>query len=479
MSDFATANRRKVSSPKKGPKAPVLLNEGPETVGMMSVVIGNGGSLDTAVRDVAENGPPRSAEICRRVAELADTRVEADMKKSLLEEVSTLPDSVSAFAMAIHLVVSASEARDKTERDANLKDASETALTGLREAGRTFSSSLNAPCMGVFGIGIMMPMVLMSIIPMMGISGAFGGSAVDMVPLSLVTLVIIPAIVAAIMLTIKARNPFNYVGPAKWDAKQVLPFLAAVPVTFLLLHAGVDAAPSFCIGCVVGGIAASAAIAPGYAAERRRERSEKLIRDSVFGMGNRLISGENFEDSLIGSLRVRTECVPVAESLENALAVCRGDVEGAIREVVGKISPGMSETLCSIYRAGLKDLRDSGRLALSVGRQLKDRESVRRSIRSDLKSMTDTMFATAGLFAPLVLGLCTSMLVPLSDIAGAADFGGVSEVLAIYLAELCAMISVLISFLEGSSGSGSVVRRMGILLPVSMAVFLLSTMIQI
>ncbi|WP_400237367.1 hypothetical protein [Methanomethylophilus alvi] len=44
-------------------KVPPLLNEGPEVVGMMTVVIGNGGSLDVAVRNVADSGPALSAEM--------------------------------------------------------------------------------------------------------------------------------------------------------------------------------------------------------------------------------------------------------------------------------------------------------------------------------------------------------------------------------------------------------------------------------
>ena len=89
--------------------------------------------------------------------------------------------------------------------------------------------------------------------------------------------------------------------------------------------------------------------------------------------------------------------------------------------------------------------------------------------------MMDTMFSTAAVFAPLVLGLSTSMLTPLTAISGDGGFSGTTAVLMVYLAELCVMIAALVSFLEGNARTENVARRIGMMLPVSMLVFLIST----
>ena len=52
---------------KKACQSPRLLNEGPDVIGRMTSVLGRGGSLDTAVRDVAENGPELSRTIFGRL----------------------------------------------------------------------------------------------------------------------------------------------------------------------------------------------------------------------------------------------------------------------------------------------------------------------------------------------------------------------------------------------------------------------------
>jgi len=133
--------------------------------------------------------------------------------------------------------------------------------------------------------------------------------------------------------------------------------------------------------------------------------------------------------------------------------------------------------ICGIHRAAVKDLRDAGRLALSVGRQMQDQEAVRRAIRADLKGMTDTMFGTASVFAPLVLGMSVSMLAPLSRLSSAVDFSGTSLILAAYLTELCVLMAALMSFLDGRTGLRDIVRRFSLMLPVAMIVFILCTQI--
>ncbi len=463
--------RKKTQTPKNI-RVPSLLNEGPEVVGLMTVVIGNGGSLDSAVRSVAENGPPLSAEMFRRAADRADTRVEADMRASITEELAHLRGGSEAYSMAVHMVMSASDARDAAERERTLRGASETALAGLREAGKSYSSSLNVPCMAVFGMGIMMPMILMSVLPMLSISGIFGSSSLDMGQMSAVTLILVPAAVAAVMVSVKERNPFMSRGKVRVDPRMFLPILISIPVYLALSFSGTDGVSAGCIGCAAGGAALFVSVCPGYRRETERKKIAAALCDAVYEMGNRLVAGENFEDALVGAVAAREECMQIAEALKREMALCRGDVRSAIVNAMSPVSPAAAEAVCGIYDAGLKDLRDAGRLALSVGRQMKDQESVRRGIRSDLRSMTDTMFSTAALFAPLVLGLSTSMLAPLERISETADLSGTAAVLAVYLAELCVMISVLISFLEGDTRPENAARRLGIMLPISMLVFL-------
>ncbi|WP_201013815.1 hypothetical protein [Candidatus Methanomethylophilus sp. 1R26] len=280
------------------------------------------------------------------------------------------------------------------------------------------------------------------------------------------------------VLMISRRNPFLPPGSADAGLKNYAPLLSAPVLAAVCMAAGMEAAAAGCIGCAAGGALSFAAVFPAYMRESARKRCAVHLEDAVFDAGNRLLSGETFENAAIGAIASREGCAGIAEPLRREFAVCRGDEEGAVARALSPVSATVSDAFCAVCRAASKDLRDAGKLAVSIGRQMKDQRSVRNGIRAELRSMTDTMSATAAFFAPMVLGLSVSMLGPVSGMAG-TDMSGTSSVLVAYLAELCVLISFLNSFLEGDPRSETVARRISVYLSVSAVVFLLSASIAI
>ena len=456
--------------PKKIKNPRTILNEGPTVVGMMTAVIEKGGSIDSAVRDVAKNGPARSAALFRTIVTKADTRQIPDIAHGMSEMLSSLPAEAAAFRRSVHMVMAAAASSDQPERKRMLADASDTSLNGLKEIGENYSTSLNIPCMMIFGLGIMVPMVLMSILPMLNLGGIFGGSPIGTGPIVLITLVFIPAVISALILSIKEKNPFMRT-PSDMGLKYAAPALSGVPAALAVFMIMNDVQLSLLAAALVSGAALLVFAAPYVRSEKTREKQEVLLQDSVFELGNRLIAGENFETSIVKAIGVRAECSPIADSVYREMGICRGDPCYAIRTAVGKISARTADVFCDIYRCSLKDVRDAGRLAVSVGRQMQDQDSVRKGIKNKLKSMTDMMTGTAAIFAPLVLGMSVTMLEPISRVMEGVDFGGTSSILSVYLIELCVLVSVLTSFLDGKIDIRDIAYRMGMMLPLSLIMF--------
>jgi len=454
-----------------------LMNEGPTAIGMMSVVINAGGSLDTAVRDIAKNGPANIRKIFRSVVYDADIRETPDIKTGLISVLSSLPVSSSVLRRSIHLVIAASESSDKNERARILKDASDLAISGLKEAGETYSSSLNTPCMVVFGLGIMVPMILMSILPMLSMGGIFGGSVIDPALVTLVTLLGIPSIVVVVTISIKDRNPFVSVDPDRVKVRDVWPLFIVLPILVISIECGVDIGLSAVIAFSVAGLMMFASTYGENRKEVKRSRQEAHIKDSIFELGNRLISGDNYENALISAIGTRNECSEISESLKREMILCRGDNCSAIRMSVGKISTSMSDILCDISACAQKNIRDAGRLAISVGRQIQDQEVVRKGINNKLKSMVDMMTGTAVFFAPLVLGMSLSMMMPISDMVG-GDLTDTRSILLAYVVELCVLMSFLTAYLSGNTGRKQIIWRIGMMVPISLIVFHISSMIS-
>ena len=449
-----------------------ILNEGPLVVGMMSTVIEGGGSIDTAVRDVAKNGPERSAALFRSIVVRADTRRIPDISQGLSEMLSSIPAEAAAYRRAVHMVMAAEAATELSERKRMLADASDIALNGLREIGEKYSTSLNIPCMMIFGLGIMVPMVLMSILPMLSLGGMFGSSSIGSDPIILATLVFIPAVIMGIIISIKDKNPFMKAS-SNLDPKYILPLFTGIPVAFIINQMTQDLQLALTIAAVVSGISVLAYVAPFVRTEKKREKQELLLHDSVFDLGNRLIAGENFETSIVKAVGSRKECTPIADGVYREMGICRGDACSAIDNSIGKTSPRLSAVFSEVYRCSLKDVRDAGRLAVSVGRQIQDQDNVRKGIKNKLKSMTDMMTGTAAIFAPLVLGMSVTMLEPITKVMDGVDFGNISAVLSIYLIELCVLVAILTSFLNGKIDIRDILYRLGFMLPLSLIMFTL------
>ncbi|MGE4577205.1 MAG: hypothetical protein AB7D42_01570 [Candidatus Methanomethylophilaceae archaeon] len=446
-----------------------LMGEGPRAVGMMSVVIESGGSLDSAVRDIAAGGPVNTRKLFSDIVQDADTRVTADIRSGLNDLIAGLPKELAAFRRSVHMLMAASEMSSGSEKTRILKDATDISLSGLKETGEAYSSSLSNPCMVIFGLGIMVPMIMMSILPILQIGGMFGAS-LGLAPVIVTTLVIVPACVLCVTLSINAKNPF---GTEKGDRdwRSLMPLLTSFPLGIVGWNITGDIVQTMVFATIPAGALSFALLSPSHGEEKKRTETEKLLKDSVFELGNHLISGDNFENSAIGALGARKETFKISDTLRKEITLCRGDVRSAIRSALGTVSPLAADTYCEIYDASLRDVREAGRLAISIGRQMQDQEAVSKNISNKLKSMFDMMTATAAVFAPMVLGLSVSMLKPLSEISEAADIAGTSAVIAIYLMELCAMMAMLTAAHTGKNGVGSIVYRFSMMLPLSMTVF--------
>lgn len=447
-----------------------LLNEGPEVIGTVTAVLENGGSVDSAVREVSERGPPVSSKLFRDIVYDADLRMESDMFTAVSRMISSLPEECASYGLALRMAMSAADISDRVERSRVLKDASDIVLSGLRESGKSFAASLNAPCMAVFGLGIMIPMVLMSILPMMGLSGMFSAGSMDFRSIAVVTLVLIPAAILMMVSGISRKNPVSC-GGLIGNPLLALPLLSSIPLFAFIYGRTGETVESLCLSVIISGILTIASGLPAYRSEKKRAKSEREIECIFIELGNRMVCGTPFESALCDSLHSRKSLAGIAIAFRNEITVCRGDIVRAITNVFSPIAKNVSEALCDIYGTSVKDLGDAGKLAISLGRQLNDRQLIRRNIRNELKGMTDTMFGTAAFFAPLVLGLSVSMLEPIKDLASGVDTGSTTLILAVYLCELSAIISLLLSFIEGRCDIGQTVRRFATIAAVSLTVF--------
>ena len=448
-----------------------LMNETPSVIGMMSVTMSSGGSFDTAVREIAKNGPKHFSKMFSEIVLDADCRSAPDIKRTVSDRVSGLPKQLSPFKRAMHIVTTAFETSDLNERRTMMKDAESIVLEGLRSMGETYSSSLNSPCLVVFGLGIMLPMILISMLPMLSMGGLFSVSLIDSQTVSMIVLVVIPIIVGSIAISLRGRNPFFKAELLPSDMRFLLPMVTFIPVYLVCSRYGLKEDLSMAAGFAVAGLVTFSAILPSIIRERERAKTEESLKDILFELGNRLSMGENFENAMKKAFESKKDCLTLSYRIEREFILCRGDTESALRIVLNDISPKMADHYCDIYRASMRDLRDAGRMATGLAHQLQDQNRVRKDIENKLKSTMDMMTGTSAIFAPIILGMSIMMLGPISQMTGQTFFEDIGTTLTIYLVELAALIALMSSNLMCRGKTVDIIARFSLMMPISIIVF--------
>ena len=461
---YAASTERKKYDPRK------LMNESPTVVGMMASVILSGGSLDTAVRYVSENGPPIAKNMFRTVVRETDLRM-ADIKDGTITAIRNIHDDASPFKRSMHMLISSSETSDATERKRMIGDAENITLTGLREMGDVYGSSLNSPCMMIFGLGVMVPMILMSVMPMLSMGGMFSVAALNTGTIALLTLVVIPAVVSLVIFSIINNNPFHE-GNARNGSSFAILF-TAVPMFAAVYLLTEDLAVSLMVSMIAAGLITFAATFKEVSEERSIRRTETSLHYVFFELGNRLLAGSNFEESMINALATRKESHRLSVKFSRCVRLFRGDIVRSLNITLKGYGEETVGGYIRVYNASCKDTRDSGRLSVSIGHQMQDRMQVKRNISNKLKSITDMMTGTSVFFAPLIMGMSIVLLKPMASISGMATDGSVVLILAVYLIELALLLSVLTSYLNNNGNLNSIVNRFSIMMPAGLIIFAL------
>ncbi len=456
-----------------------LLGEAPTVVGILTSVIESDGSLDAAVRIVAEDGPVLSRKLFSRAAASADTKGSRSVKDALIRELGAVGDGASGYRQSVMLCISASESGDRHERLGMLEEASDAALDAVRIMGERYSASLTVPCMTIFSVCVVIPMIMMTILPMLSIGDLFGPVPIDGKMVLGIVLVAIPGATIAVCVKLRADNPFISPDGPRDGMMSMAPLLLAVPMYPALIWSGMDAEGSLMLSVALAAIACAILLIGDRMAETRRARSEAGLRDSVFDIGNSLLGGVNFERAAVESVSSRPGCAEIGSSLGRELDICRGDVEGAVTRALSPVSQEVARTLCDISRCSRSDTEDAGRLAITVGRQFQNAANVMKELELGLKSMTDMMSGTAAVFAPMVLGMSVSLLGPLSRISGYTGLDGTEFALALYVIELCALIAILTSSLGTGGGLKSMLWRFSLTVPIAMVVFAVCTTVSL
>jgi hypothetical protein len=176
------------------------LRHAPAVIGTMAMSMSLTPSLEkAALLAGAINRDPLGGRLARASWEVL-TRHRADLESSLAALASSLDRSNQTLRQSLHLLVASSHEPTRDGMERLMEKAHEMSVQGLRQAAERYLAGLGTPVMIIFGLGILLPIMLLSIVPLfalaaplpVGAEAASTAAKVPLAPMAFLLLAVVP-----------------------------------------------------------------------------------------------------------------------------------------------------------------------------------------------------------------------------------------------------------------------------------------------
>ncbi len=372
---------------------------------------------------------------------------------------------------AIRAMITAScEATDAGRRRA-LDRASEALVTGAKGRIEEYALSLSVPSMVLFGIGILLPLMVGSFLPMLswdiwsGDSMQAASVEASTTGILLQTVVIMnvvfPAVALVVALDAVSKHPMAITKKRTVANLDTRSYRVAMEVSIVTLSSVALVAasvtllegPAEYVSCVLSASVPALALLTVYgsraAPQTTRGRREHL-EDLLFSAGARMVDGENLEAALYASRPIQYDPSQRRPTDDDSLIPSDGHHpwdEWSNEE----------RALEVVMLAAAKDEAQAGMLSMDLAGYVRDVAELEAVLRRRLKPTLSMMRLTTYALAPIMLGVTHTIYVSLSSIGDGA--GGLApRELFVTLAAFLIEINVIVAYFAWGIGDR---RRVG------------------
>ena len=284
------------------------LRHAPSVIGAMAMSMSVSPSLDKAVLFASRSSLD---PLGRRLA-LASwgvlTRSWPDIESALVDLAGSLGGANHALRQSLYLFSASSHEPTKEGMERLMEKAHEISVQGLRDAAEHYVAGLSTPVMAIFALGILLPIMLLSIVPLLAMASPVPDGAVvagsqspPMFPISILLLVIIPVSCLLYSRSLVSSSPMadapeakmRTIGPKDWPW---LIWLLALAGYALVVP--VQTQPYLTLALVA---MPPALIVLRKGAKRPKKKERAQERDFILGLyqlGNRLSTGASLERAM-------------------------------------------------------------------------------------------------------------------------------------------------------------------------------------
>ena len=460
-------------------------------------------------------------------------RLAGDLKKLMwdlqVRAYDSLDDALDAFAgawgeysehfeRALFLIKSSTGERDEALRTITLNRALDVVLQGTKSLMQSFSGALHSPTLVLYSIFVMVPLALVAMLP----AAAIVGIRVNALEMALLYDALFPLATLAYAHSILMQRPAAFAPPDIPDIENSMPVWVWVAAA-LAAGAAISSAYFFMPGGMLP-VASSILIAWGITAaisiyclgvytpyKKLRDgvkTMEEEFADSLFILGRRMAEGRPPEDGF-----AYTAAMTAGSTVGKAYARAAFNI-GCLRTTLydAVLAPGygaFSDVYSDRIRAMIRMLVESsdksgdvaGNSVIRLADHLKELQSIENEIRRTLGTMTSMLKTTCTVFAPFIGGITLALSQSVSGVISRtmADLNGMPEsarqyfplvpefsapaistgefvlIIGLYIIMLVIILLRFVDGIEHGDDKYEFMYNVGTVLPVSMAVFTVTT----
>lgn len=379
------------------------------------------------------------------------------------------------------MITASCEATEAGKRRA-LDRANNAIVAGARRKIEEYALSLSVPSMILFGVGIILPLMVGSFLPLLSwdlwtddsstMLETEAGASRPTGQVVFLMNAVFPAIALLVAMDALSRHPLASVDKARHESSRssatagyalAACFSGVVGVTVSSAMFEGTALHVACLLSLVIPVSTALILYGLRASPSATQRDDDLVEDALFTIGAAMVEGDNFESAFAKA----REAPPSGRSAADSALI--GLPQAA------RIDPGSSRhgALAVVREAASKDEAQAGMLAMDLSGYLKEASELQATMRRRLRPTISMMRITAHVLAPVVLGVTHAIYISLASIGGA---GGVASgelflILGVFLAEINAVVAYFVHGIGEARASGELARSAGICILLSTLVY--------
>ncbi|MDI6708281.1 MAG: hypothetical protein QME47_04265 [Candidatus Thermoplasmatota archaeon] len=397
----------------------------PEAINYLGVGMQISPQLEKAVKLAADNTEEPLGSALKKMLWNVYVRKHANIEDSMVNFANE-HDCGDEFKQALYIIRSAELESSESGRERCIEKASELVITSTKSKIDSFANSLTAPTMVLFSIGVLLPMILSAMLPLLTI----GGLKLTVLEISVLLLFVFPCFTACYARHILSKRPgtleLSTIPNSLTKIRILVITIVALAIACAIFFSGYILSLVFHIQnimllFIIVGIGTSLGawlIAKVKAQKEERDKLRKLeeeLPDVLFVLGNRIAENQPLEKVLKDTSQLLgNKC-----SSDLLTKICyRINLERAALDKVlfgkcGILENHPSRIVKTAFRALVKttekDNLSAGRSLVRISNYLRALKKVENDIRSKLGSAINMMLATALYFAPLILGITSAL----------------------------------------------------------------------